>query len=105
MPRRVAAAVEVNFRHVLPGVAVGRAHHDLHAFIQHLPLEGHVPVLHFTVFKGALFHKQRPEELFGVRPADAHNGDTARPRRGGQRGDGVLIVIQCFILLLSAMGE
>ena len=86
---RPRSAVEVDFRHVLTGIAAGSAHEHGHALVQSLAFIHDMAVGHFVAFPGMAGHKQPGKQRFRLRPADAHDGDAPFSLGGGQRGDGI----------------
>ena len=84
--------MEVDFRHVLPGVAPGRAHEDRHTFVQGFPLILNMAVIHFMAFPGVLRGKQARQQRFRSGPAHPDNGDSPFSLGCGQGGNGVVLL-------------
>ena len=93
----------VDFRDVLPGIAVRRTHQHRHRFI-----DDFFPVHDMTKRQHAVHERLsilRPKDLrknlFASASADAHNGDAAFARRRRLRGDGIQMMIHAQFPLLS----
>ena len=83
----------VDLGHVLARVGVRRAQKHGHGLVQRLAARAHRRAVGEPppeqVRLGVGGAEGRAQYLFRARPAQAHDGDAALPRRGGDGGDGV----------------
>ena len=93
----------MDFRDVLPGIAVRRTHQHRHRFIDNLfPVHDMPKRQHAVHERFPIFRAEHPcEDLFASASADAYNGNAAFARRRRLRGDGIQMMIHAHFPLFS----
>lgn len=89
VPADHLAAVTLDFRNVLARVGARRAHQHGHRFIQRPARMAQAAIVQAMAFP-ARAPAQRGKDAFGLRAAQAQNGDASDAGRRGNGGDGVL---------------